>query len=170
MGIWKKFVQFLKWLILPVILDRATRPGAVPINADLLPVPGGETRFLFLHGKGEFRHEIVRTSHYQPELKTIAGNGDGPRRKHECIATLDLDEDHANSRGDVVVTIDDIVIGSCPRTLTTQFREWLKRWHLSHAMVKCSAVIVMVADRSGTNGPNYRVKIDIELPFRMTVE
>jgi hypothetical protein len=163
------FVPFFKWLFLPVILQRASRCKGTPAN-DNAPSPGVEDgSILFLHGRGEYRYESVKTAHYQDELRTIAqrmSRADGP---HECIAELILDDQNAKDRNCVVVAIDNTITGVFPYSLSTQYREWLERWRLSNAVVKCRAMIVKAGGHARSARVDYRVKLDIEVPFRMTV-
>lgn len=138
----------------------------MPANDNAAYRSARDDRTIFLHGRGEYRHESAKTSQYQCELREIA------RRKprHECIVNLILDDDNSKDRNCVSIAIGDTVTGVFPRTLSTQYREWLRRWQLSDSAVKCRAVIVAGPDR-GTGGKvDYRVKLDIEVPFRMTVE
>jgi hypothetical protein len=156
-------IPFFKWLFLPVILQRTSRRRSTPANDNPAHAIADDDRALFLHGRGEFRHESAKTSRYQAELRGIARHS----ARHECIASLVLDDSNTQDRSSVTVAIDDIVTGVFPRNLSTQYREWLKRWHLSGAVVKCKAVIVAspVSDKA-----DYRLKLDIDVPFRMTVE
>ena len=162
-GMRKAFIPFFKWLFLPVILQRMSRRNGVPANDNTAPA-GERERTIFLHGRGEFRYESVKTSCYQSELHALALQ----KSRHECIANLILDDANTKDRNCVAVAIGDTVTGVFPRTLSTQYREWLKRWHLSDSAVKCRAVIVAGVGRGGK--ADYRVKLDVEVPFRMTVE
>lgn len=162
----KRFIPFFKWLFLPVILQRAVRRKGRAANDNLATSCADEDGILFLHGKGEYRYESVKTSQYQGQLRELARR----QPRHECIARLLLDDCDARDRHSVAVAIDGTVIGVFPRTLSTQYREWLKRWHLSGSAVQCRAMIVAGPDRGTSGKANYRVKLDIEVPFRMTVE
>lgn len=135
----------------------------MPANDNFAPSITPDDRTLFLHGRGEYRHESVKTSQYQSELRDIANR----KARHECVASLVLDDSNAKDRSSVTVAIDDTITGVFPRNLSTQYREWLKRWHLSDAVVKCKAVIVA---STASGRADYRVKLDIDVPFRMTVE
>lgn len=138
----------------------------MPANDNTAHVTSNKDRTLFLHGRGEYKYESAKTSQYQATLREITRQ----KSRHECIARLVLDESNPRDRNSVAVSIGDTVTGVFPRVLSTQYREWLKRWNLSDSAVKCRAVIVAGMDRGRGDTPDYRVKLDIEVPFRMTVE
>lgn len=162
----KILAPFFKWLFLPFILQRNSRRKGVPANDNTAHFALPNNRTIFLHGRGEYKYQSARTSQYQSALEEIASR----KSRHECIANLILDDGNSNDRNCVTVAIGDTVTGIFPRTLSTQYREWLKRWHLSDSAVKCKAVIVAGQDRRKGGKADYRVKLDIEVPFRMTVE
>ncbi|MCT2401654.1 hypothetical protein [Novosphingobium mangrovi (ex Huang et al. 2023)] len=125
---------------------------------------------LLLHGRDDFPLELVRTSRRHSEIHEVAGQSGCPGRDHRCVAVLAIDRERSGraGRGDVGVFVDGGLVGYLPGYLSTQYREWLHAWNLSRAVVHCRALIQCDCASSASGPAGYRVKLDVEMPFRMT--
>jgi hypothetical protein len=137
------------------------RKGRASLNGAGMP--------LFLHGRGDFSFDVVASARQRTDLRTFAATrhwatGD----RHECVATLILTDGKAYEKNRVAVEIDGVMVGYCPSYLATQFREWMQRWHFSDAIVRCKARLVRDAVGADGESLRLRVKLDIELPFKVT--
>jgi hypothetical protein len=123
---------------------------------------------LLLHGRGDFPFDVVALARQRTDLRAFADGRPWSGHFHECVATLILTEGKAYEKNRVAVEIDGVMLGYCPSYLATRFREWLQRWHFSDAIVRCKARLVR--DGIGADGESLRlrVKLDIELPFKVT--
>lgn len=138
--------------------ENRTRHGFAAVNCPSL----------FLHGQGSYGFDVIGAVLHQVELKDIFTGTLRTGNRQACVAGLIFDEGKGDERPVVAVTIGHRVVGSCPAFLTTQIREWLLQWKLSDARMRCNAMIVVgkEIDRDGNLG--LGVKLDIELPFKMT--
>lgn len=55
-----------------------------------------------------------------------------------------------------------------PNHLSTRYREWLHEWKFSHAIVHCNAAVIGSWDAGEDELRKIAVKLDIELPFKVT--
>lgn len=123
---------------------------------------------IFLHGRDNFSFDVIGTSRHETELVEIAGGGVQPGQDFQCVAALVLSEGKDDRRFSVAVSIDRRIVGYFPANLATQYREWLHKWGLTHAGVQCNAIIVVDRNPIRLGAYDYTVKLDIELPFKMT--
>jgi len=123
---------------------------------------------LFLHGRGDFPFDAVALPRHRADLRVLAATRRWTGPRYDCAATLILTDGKAYEKNRVAVEIDGVMIGYCPSYLATRFREWMQRWHFLQAHVQCKAIIVR--EGVGTDGEpaRLRVKLDIELPFKVT--
>lgn len=128
-------------------------------------LPPGTT--LFLHGKAEFLIEVSRASRHQDALREIVGGRPRTGHRHVCIAALLLDDRAAGELNAVSVEISGRLVGYLPSYLAVQYREWLQAWHLVVFRSRCRAMIVNANCGEGS-AARYYVKLDLELPFKMT--
>ena len=121
---------------------------------------------VLLHGRDAFTLEVAGCGRHQVEIREMmALRGDAARRR-KCVALLDLDRTGGAPR--VAVVIDGTHIGYFPRYLSTQYCEWLDTWKLGKARVHCQALVHGDTGKCAVDVPEYRVKLDIEIPFKMT--
>lgn len=126
-----------------------------------------DTPTLFLHGKGDFLFKVSSTSQYQTALQEIASGGTSAGGRYECIATLILDPGDSRDRNGVTVEIAGRRVGYLPGHVDTQYREWLRRWRLAGSPARCRCLIAHWS--MGESGrARYNVKLDLEIPFKMT--
>lgn len=123
---------------------------------------------ILLHGRETYALELAGTARRQVEIRSIAG-GKGPAgRRHTCIAVLSCDPDEPPDRMNVEVHVDGVLVGHFPRYLSSLYREWLESWNLRNARVHCRAVIQSERFSADPGAGECRVKLDIEIPFKMT--
>jgi len=84
-----------------------------------------------------------------------------------CVAVLKAERD-GSRRKRVGVRIDGSLIGYMPDYLSAPFLAWLKSWNLVRAQFYCLAVIETDEKGNDQGRGGYRVKLDIEIPFKMT--
>ena len=122
---------------------------------------------VFLHSGTDYHIEVIGVSDHQAELREIVGADTQAGQQHDRSADLILDENNPYEGSTAIVAIDGMIVGYLPPQLAAQYREWLHKWRLSEAFVRCNAVIVDQGDRSDETA-RYVVKLGIELPFKMT--
>lgn len=135
------------------------------------PVPdesASEGLNILLHGRASYPLELVGSSRFQHEIRTAMGATRDAVRRRECVAALILDQAGPAGRTDVGVFIGGAIVGYFPRYLSTRYCEWLNTWDLSRAAVHCHAVILGDRNNAEQGGGEHRVKLDIEIPFKMT--
>lgn len=140
-----------------------------------LPAPEPEHRFAFrmegpilLFGREDYPFDVVGEAHYQAELNEIVGGKTEEGHRHECVASIVLDDANQFDENAVAVDIRGRTVGYFPRHLARQYREWLRDWGLTTAVVSSRAMIVGGWDRGSGDVGNYGVKLDVELPFQAT--
>ena len=123
---------------------------------------------ILLHGRETYALELAGTARRQAEIRSITG-GKGPAgRRYACIAVLSCDLDAPPGTMNVEVRIDGVLVGHFPRYLSSLYREWLESWNLRRARVLCRAVIQSEWFSAEPGAGECRVKLDIEIPFKMT--
>lgn len=129
---------------------------------------------IFLHGKRDFAIEARGASRYQAELAAIATAGPLAGLRHRCSAELVLDGAPGAGLGGegpasegVAIEIDGWRVGFLPRSIATQYREWLENWDLSASRALCRAVVVHWPG-GGATPARYVLRLDLEIPFKMT--
>lgn len=121
-----------------------------------------------LHGRASFPFEVVETLRFQNELRSIMGVTPANDAARRCIAVLRVERSADKRQKKVGVRIDGSLIGYMPDYLSAQFQTWLKAWKLAHAQLHCLALIEADEAGRGARQSGYRVKLDIEIPFKMT--
>ena len=81
---------------------------------------------------------------------------------------LSIDPAIPANRPNVAAYIEGVHVGYLPSYLSTRYREWLKSWSLCRASVHCRAMFHAERTVIGGGLGEYRVKLDVEVPFRMT--
>jgi len=127
---------------------------------------GGEDLCVLLHGRDAFALEVAGCGRHQGSIREIMATRADANRRRKCLALLDLERSGPGPH--VSVTIDGMLVGYFPRYLSTQYCEWLDTWNLARAQVHCHALILGDAGKAGPDEAEYRVKLDIEIPFKMT--
>lgn len=122
---------------------------------------------ILLHGRDNYPFEVAGCSRWQPDLRTIMQGNAGALQRQELVATLIARA--ADGSPAVAVMVEGVRVGHFPQYLSTQFREWLSAWQLAHAKVHCHARILAEPAKGEAAPVDYRVKLDIEIPFKMTV-
>ena len=147
-----------------------------PILKRLLGMDGGkadgstgdEPKAIVLHGRADFPIDVIGVSRFRSQLLDLLDGMPQPGQRKECVAALIIEDGAASDRAAVAVVINGKTVGSSPAYLTTQYLEWLSRWRLSSAPARCNAVIVVSNERNQDGNFGLGVKLDIELPFKMT--
>jgi len=138
--------------------------------------PAGRNLSLLLHGRGEYAFDMIGATHARETLGEIAGaigwrveaQGRLPAKPQAHLATLICCEGKAYERRTVAVALAGRTVGYCPSALATRYREWLEEWRFSAATVRCRAIIVGRRDPAGDRMVPTGLKLDIELPFKVT--
>ncbi len=142
---------------------------ALGIAGDHLPDEGtARTEAILLHGEANFSFDVMGVLRHQAQLHGVYQGLPRSGDRQEHIATLSVESGRPNERGAVAVSIAGQTVGYCSAYLATQYREWLQRWRLSDAAGRCLAVIVAGPDMNQDGTVQLSVKLDIELPFKMT--
>ncbi|MEJ2408607.1 MAG: hypothetical protein P8Y58_06360 [Novosphingobium sp.] len=123
---------------------------------------------ILLHGRETYALELVGTSRRQAEIRTVMGTRGLTGRRHTCIAVLSRDEGAAPGRMNVSVYVDGVLVGHFPRYLSSFYCEWLDSWNLGRARVHCRAIIQSEWFSADPATGECRVKLDLEIPFKMT--
>lgn len=149
---------------LSLFFGPAAWPGAHKWRSGL----NGVGMRLFLHGRADFSFDVVGVARHRTALREIAARWHWIARRHECVATLILVPGKAYEKNRVAVEIGGVMVGYCPSYLATRFREWMQHWQFSDALVRCRAIFT--SEGTGPDGElaRVRVKLDIELPFKVT--
>lgn len=140
-------------------------------NLGSRPVPdesASEGLSLLLHGRENYALEVVGSARRQAEIRAIATGKIQAGRRQKRLAALSLGQDERTGVTKVGVFMEGAMIGYFPRYLTTQYCEWLRAWNLSRANVHCHALILRDGNGAEGRAGEYRVKLDIEIPFKMT--
>lgn len=119
-------------------------------------------QILFLHGRADYPFEVLGVVEHRAEISDILDRNAPGARQLSCIASLILCDSKPYERKKVAVAIGGRTVGYCPSHLSTRYREWLERWRFADAHVRCNA-LVLGGERGGSG-----VKLDIELPFKLT--
>lgn len=122
---------------------------------------------IFLHGRGDFRIDVVGVARHLAELREVVGGRLQVGESRPYVARLILREREAHAKEAVAIAIEDRVVGYCPAHLATRYREWLRTWRIEHAVVSCRATITCMQKEPGFED-RYVVRLDLELPFKMT--
>jgi hypothetical protein len=93
----------------------------------------------FLSGNGDFDLEVVGESNYQPALRRVCGPG---KVRHECRATLVLEDDNAYDKKAVRVDIGGATVGYLSREAARAYRKGLKKAGHPDLTAECNAAIV----------------------------
>jgi hypothetical protein len=130
--------------------------------------PAGPDLGLFLHGRGDYAFDVIGAAPFGASLRDIASAGAWTGERQGCIASLVCRGGTPLERNTVAIEIAGRTVGYCPSYLAAQYREWLEKWHFSAASAQCNAIII--GRRSQAEGPPsvHGVKLDIELPFKVT--
>ncbi len=128
----------------------------------------GPAEAILLHGEASFPFDVMGVLRHQAQLHAVYQGLARSGERQEHIATLSIEGERPNERGAVAVSIAGQTVGYCTAYLATQYREWLQRWQLSNAAGRCLAVIVAGPDMNEDGTVQLSVKLDIELPFKMT--
>lgn len=121
-----------------------------------------EGQTLFLHGRADYSFDVVGVAPHHADIIEMLHPGAVGAQRLFCIASLVLCDSKPYERRTVAVAIGGRTVGYCPSHLSTRYREWLERWRFADAQVRCNAVIL--CGERGDSG----VKLDIELPFKLT--
>ncbi|MCW1427974.1 hypothetical protein [Novosphingobium sp. JCM 18896] len=124
-------------------------------------------RRLFLHGRQDYQVELRGVARCQAELDEIVRARPLTRLRQDCIAALLIDYEGGEERHAVAVEIEGRRIGHLPRHVASQYREWLQTWRLLASEVRCRGLIVNWSAPEAA-GPRYSVRLDLEIPFKMT--
>lgn len=122
---------------------------------------------MLLHGRDAFTLDVAGCTRRQPAIREIMAIRADSTGRRKCVASLDPDRTGTGGPN-VGVVIDGTLVGYFPRHLSTQYCEWLDAWNLSRAQVHCQALIVGDGGKVQPEVADYRVKLDIEIPFKMT--
>ncbi|MCJ2177325.1 hypothetical protein [Novosphingobium album (ex Hu et al. 2023)] len=135
------------------------------------PVPdesAAEGLAILLHGSETYALELAGTARRQAGIRSIFREKARSGRRHSCIAVLSRDCDAPPGRVSVEVYVDGILVGHFPRYLSSLYCEWLDSWNLGRARVHCRAVIQSEWFSAEPGAGECRVKLDLEIPFKMT--
>lgn len=122
----------------------------------------GSCSAIFLHGQGDFAVSVAGVARRQAVLREMVPASVDAGQPYACFAALVLDKGNGCD-----VVIGGQVIGYCPAYLATRYREWLHEWRLETARVQCRAIVHSPASASGGER-QFAVKLDVELPFKLT--
>ncbi|WP_157081229.1 hypothetical protein [Novosphingobium naphthalenivorans] len=134
----------------------------------MLDESASEGLTILLHGRETYALELAGTSRRQADIRTILGRRASAGRRHTCIAVLSRDEDAPPGRMRVAVHVDGIPVGHFPQYLSGLYCEWLDSWNLGRARVHCRAAIQAEWFSAEPGAGECRVKLDLEIPFKMT--
>ena len=140
------------------------RIGTRPVADESL----AEGLIVLLQGQQTFPLELVGTGRRQSEISLIANREGACTQRHHCLAVLSIDPAIPANRPNVAAYIEGVHVGYLPSYLSTRYREWLKSWSLCRASVHCRAMLHAERTVIGGGLGEYRVKLDVEVPFRMT--
>jgi hypothetical protein len=129
--------------------------------------PGAGT--LFLHGRGDFLVTVSGVAQCQAGLHDIYAGRAARATRHDCIATLLPDRGDPRARSAIALAIAGQGVGYLPRHISTQYDEWLQRWRPVGLPARCRGVIIRLSACDDA-GPRYDLRLDLEIPFRMTTE
>ncbi len=150
--------------MLPLIFRRLLGRPARAADDAFTGIP----KAIVLHGRADYAIDVIGVSRYRAQLLELLDGMPRPGQRKECVAALVVEEGMSKDRATVAVIIEGRMVGASPAYLATQYVEWLSRWQLSGAPARCNAVIVVGAERNQEGNFGLGVKLDIELPFKMT--
>ncbi len=150
--------------MLPSILSRI--PGTRGRTSRRWVAEKGQA--LFLHGRADYAFEVVGVANHRTDIFEILDRSAIGAQRISCIASLILCDGKPYERRMVAVAIAGRTVGYCPSHLSTRYREWLERWCFADAKVHCNAVILCGERAGGEKASGSGVKLDIELPFKLT--
>lgn len=111
-------------------------------------------------GTGRFDCDVVGESHYQDNLKTIAGQHDDKGSKLETDARLILDDKNPHDSQAVRVEINGLVVGYLSRPMARAYRQGLREQKRPNVTATCTARIRGGGIKRGER-LNYGVYLDI---------
>jgi len=113
---------------------------------------------------GNFLFDIVGESHYQPAIKSLAGNHGDHEPNVYCEAILTPDDNNAHDEKAVIVKIDGWTVGHLSREDARSFRRRLAAKQLKGMSTKCRARIVGGWINKAGQRMSYGIQLDIK-PF-----
>lgn len=105
-----------------------------------------------LPGSGDFDLEIVGESNYQRALRRIAGKGEV---RHDCTATLIMEDDNQYDDMAVRVDIDGDTVGYLARAVARDYRRQIESY--GRIVGECNAVVI-------GGGPGRSLGVWLDLP------
>lgn len=122
---------------------------------DMPGTPGGSVpgqAHARLPGNGEYGFEIVGEASYQKALRAIAGPG---KVRHECIATIHLEDENPHDNKAVRVDIEGRTVGYFSRADARRYRKQIAK----HGPItsECDALIL----GGGKGKPSLGVWLDL---------
>lgn len=123
---------------------------------------------VFLHGEGDYSHDVNEVSGQQRELYEFFAGIAGEADAQHCLATLGFNRTDRSPGERVSVAIDGRVVGSCPSWLGNQIREWLEEWNYAGADVLCRGLVIHRRGIRSSQADRFVLKLDIAIPFKMT--
>jgi hypothetical protein len=108
---------------------------------------------LRLSGTGAYQDEVVGESHYQKDLKRLAGK----ERRKNVAARLTCEDDNPYDKKAVRVSIEGKTVGYLPKEEARPYRQQLAAMGQAGATVECEAVIV--------TGKDGACGVYLDLPF-----
>lgn len=127
-----------------------------------------ESLRLFLHGQTNYLVDAVGLSRHLEEIRHLLKSAGAVGARYDCIATLVLSDAKPHEGHTVAVMVSRRTIGFVPNHLSTRYREWLHEWRFSDAAVHCNAAIIGNWNADKYEPRTIAVKLDIELPFKVT--
>ena len=113
---------------------------------------------------GDFEFEVVGESHYQVNLRRLAGDYGNESASTECVAELVPEDDNKFDKSAVCVYVKDQMVGYLSREDARSFRRRLGRKGLSGQNTFCDAVIVGGGTAKDGKEFKYGIRLDIK-PF-----
>jgi hypothetical protein len=106
---------------------------------------------------------VAGTKHYQPTLKSIAGNHGNSRAEVFCVAVIVPETDNPHDDLAVRIDINNKIVGYLPRDDARSYRKRLDRKKFGPVTTQCAAKVWGGFDRNG-DPHDYGVDIYIK-PF-----
>jgi len=113
---------------------------------------------------GDFQFEVVGESHYQRELKSLAGDHGTEFVEIDCEAALVPEDDNKYDPKAVAIFIEGIKVGYLSRDDARSFRRRLGNKRLTGQITYCDALIVGGGIARNGRKMSYGIRLDIK-PF-----
>lgn len=114
-----------------------------------------------IRGTGDYGTEVVGESHYQPALRSIAGNKTEESKSHRCRASIVPEPDNPFDKNACAVLIGGGKVGYLPAAICKSYLAELGRNGLKKTECLTVDALIVGGWRDAKSEGHYGVKLDL---------